>query len=95
MQHTITHQKVSFNLIALVILLVAIALGVGFATGRASSNPVPAAINPAVVQTNAPMSNWVYHHDSLSNKWYAYHYATLSTGLTIDDTIELPSAPEQ
>jgi hypothetical protein len=94
MQHTITHQKVSFNLIALVILLVAIALGVGFVTGRASNN-LAALVNSAVVQTNAPMSGWVYHHDSLTNKWYAYHYATTSTGHVIDDTIELPSAPEQ
>ncbi len=48
-----------------------------------------AAISPALALPSALTSGWVYHQDPLTNKWYAYHYATTPSGPVIDDTYEL------
>ncbi len=44
-------------------------------------------------ELRAAASGWVYRRDSLTNKWYAYHYSTTPTGPVIDDYIELQDAP--
>ncbi len=101
MEGTSFARKISFNLVALVILLIAIAMVVGFAAGRAMSVPSSPALSPAsakleppmFTQLQTPMASWVYHHDSLANKWYAYHFAITSTGPVIDEFYELQNGP--
>ncbi len=45
-------------------------------------------------ELRAAARGWIYHYDSLTNKWYAYHYSTTPTGPVIDETIELLSSPK-
>lgn len=94
MQNTITSRRLSYNLIALILLLVAVATLVGFAAGLAVSNPPSASVSPLLVQSQAPTSGWAYHYDSLKNKWYAQHFAMTPTGLVIDEFYELQNRPE-
>lgn len=107
MQNTVTARRISYNLIALIVMLVAVGVLVGFAAGVAVRKPsaiaaaapdaqVQAQTNlPGVALANAPIEGWIYHHDSVTNKWYAYHYSSTSMGgPVVDDTFELEGRPD-
>jgi hypothetical protein len=49
--------------------------------------------NDTGMQPRAPRSGWVYHYDSVTNKWYAYHYEATPAGLLIDEPYELKNGP--
>lgn len=53
MQNTITARRISYNLIALIVVLVAVALLVGFATGLAINKSASAPVNPAIGQSGS------------------------------------------
>ncbi len=89
MQNTITARRISYNLVALIVLLVTVALLVGFSAGFAVSRSSSALIGTTLAQPIAPTAGWVYHRDSLTNKWYAYHYSTTPSGPVIDETYEI------
>lgn len=93
MQNTISARRVSYNLIVLIVLLVSAALLVGFVVGLGFNKPSSASVSAIVAQPHAPTAGWLYHRDSQTSKWYAYHYATTSTGPVIDETLELQNAP--
>lgn len=101
MQNTIRAERISYKSLALIVMFVAVALLAGFAAGLAVSTPSSASVSPAGVQPEpalltqprAPTSGWVYHHDSVTNKWYAYHYESTPAGFMIDEPYELPNGP--
>lgn len=107
MQNTITARRISYNLIAFIVMLAAVAMLVGFVAGLAVGKPgansatAPAAPAqaqtnlPRVVSANAPIEGWIFQQDSGTNEWYAYHYSSSSmSGLVIDASYELRSKLE-
>ncbi len=101
MQTTIGSRQIQYNLIVLVSLLVAVALVVGFLAGRAWTVAATASVSPASVRAEpalaahpqAATGDWAYRHDSVTNKWYAHHYADTSSGPVIDETYEMQYPP--
>ncbi len=41
-------------------------------------------------ELRASASSWLYHYDSLTIKWHAYHYSMTPTGPVIDEMYEYP-----
>jgi len=53
MQNTITARRISYNLVALIVVLVAVALLVGFAAGLTINKSASAPVNPAMGQSGS------------------------------------------
>ncbi len=80
-------------MIALVIIVISVALLVGLAAGLMVANPSSTVVSPSVALKSSLTSGWVYQHDSVTNKSYAYHLSTWPTGPVIDETYELQNDP--
>ncbi len=101
MQEIIRMGRISHKPVALVAIFVAVALLVGFAAGFAVSTPSPVSVSPgsikpetvSLTRPQGPTSGWVYQQDSVSKKWYGYHYESTPAGLMIGEPFELQNAP--
>ena len=76
MQNTITARQISYNWVALIVLIVAIALLVGFVAGRATTTSASAATAPAMAGAQAQSSDRLL---SLNEQFYPSNAAAVAT----------------
>ncbi len=101
MQTTITWRQLPGNWVALAIVLIGVAMMVGFAAGHAVSAQSAIVLAPSDIahepaqsaQIQTLPAGWAYRYDSTSKKWYAQHYAPASTGFAADGIYEMRSGP--
>ena len=76
MQNTITARRISYNWVALIVLIVAIALLVGFVAGRATTISASAATAPATAGAQVQSSDRLL---SLNEQFYPSNAAAVAT----------------